>query len=129
MSISIALHILKKFFFFYFYSCNCRIWKFPGEGLNQSYSCGLATARAKLDLNRICNLCCSLRQCWILNPLREARDGTRNITEISQVLNPLCCNGNSYIIILNMAIGYIYNCFLKIPSSLFLPQAFSITAP
>ena len=26
--------------------------------------------------NRICDLCCSLQQCWILNPLRESRDWT-----------------------------------------------------
>ena len=33
-----------------------------------------ATATATLDLSCICNLCHSLWQCWILNPLSEARD-------------------------------------------------------
>ena len=33
-----------------------------------------ATAMATLDLSCICNLCCSLWQCWFLNPLSEARD-------------------------------------------------------
>ena len=31
------------------------------------------TAMATLDLSHICNLCCSLRQHWILNPLSQAR--------------------------------------------------------
>ena len=38
-----------------------------------------ATATATLDLCRICNLWRSLWQHWILNPLREARDQTRNL--------------------------------------------------
>ena len=32
------------------------------------------TATAMPDPSRSCNLCYSLRQCWILNPLSEARD-------------------------------------------------------
>ena len=35
-----------------------------------------ATATAILDPGCICNLCCSLWQCQILNPLSEARDQT-----------------------------------------------------
>ena len=31
-----------------------------------------ATATATPDLSRICDLCCSLCQCWILDPLSEA---------------------------------------------------------
>ena len=38
------------------------------------------TATEMLDLSRICDLCCSLRQCWILNPLSEARDQTCILT-------------------------------------------------
>ena len=33
-------------------------------------------AIATPDLSHICDLCCSLQQCQILNPLREARDWT-----------------------------------------------------
>ena len=36
------------------------------------------TATAMADLSRICDLHRSSPQCWILNPLREARDRTRN---------------------------------------------------
>ena len=35
-----------------------------------------ATGTGTLDLSCICDLCHSLLQCWILNPLREARDST-----------------------------------------------------
>ena len=34
------------------------------------------TATATWDLSRVCNLHHSSWQCWILNPLREARDGS-----------------------------------------------------
>ena len=44
-----------------------------------------ATTTATPDLSRICNLHHSLRQCWILNPLSEARDGTRVLTDASQI--------------------------------------------
>ena len=42
----------------------------PGQGLNQSDS----TVTAMLDLSSIGELCHSLWQCQILNPLSEARD-------------------------------------------------------
>ena len=38
-----------------------------------------ATATATPDLSRVCYLYHSSRQRWILNPLSEARDQTRNI--------------------------------------------------
>ena len=40
-----------------------------------------ATATAMLDPSRVCNLYHSSRQCWILNPLREARDQTHILME------------------------------------------------
>ena len=40
-----------------------------------------ATATATLDPRHICDLRQSLRQCWILNPLKEARDQTHILTE------------------------------------------------
>ena len=53
------------------------------------------TATATPDLSHICNVHCSLRQGWILNPLREARDGIHILMDASRVLNPLSHNGNS----------------------------------
>ena len=42
-----------------------------------------ATATAAQDLSCICNLQHSSWQCWILNPLREARDCTRVLMDTS----------------------------------------------
>ena len=55
-----------------------------------------ATATATPDPRRICNLHCSSQQHRILNPLREARDQTCILMDMSQVLNPLSHNGNSH---------------------------------
>ena len=38
-------------------------------------------ATATLDLSRICDLCCSLQKCRILNSLNEARDRTHILTD------------------------------------------------
>ena len=43
---------------------------------------------ATLDPSRICDLCCSLWQRWIPNPLSEARDGTCILTEAMSSLYP-----------------------------------------
>ena len=51
-------------------------------------------ATAPPDLSLIRDLWHSLWQCWILNPLREARDQTRILMDTSQVLNLLSHNGN-----------------------------------
>ena len=61
-----------------------------------AYSIAIATP----DSSHICDLHCSSRQCQILNPLSEARDGTRILTDTSQVLNALSHNGNSHIFLL-----------------------------
>ena len=53
-----------------------------------------ATATAALDLSLICNLCSSLWQEWILNPLREARNWTHILMATSWVLNTLSHNKN-----------------------------------
>ena len=44
-----------------------------------------ATATATPDQSCICNLHHSSHQCWILNPLREARDWTHNLMVPSQI--------------------------------------------
>ena len=50
------------------------------------------TATATPDLSCICNLCCSLRQRLILNPLNKAKDQTCILMDTSQILSH---NGNS----------------------------------
>ena len=52
------------------------------------------TATVTPDLNHICDLQ-SLWQCWILNPLREARDRTHILMDASWVHNSLNHNVNS----------------------------------
>ena len=54
-----------------------------------------ATATAMPDLSCICGLCHSFWQCWILNPLSEARDQTWPSRTLCRVLNPLSHNRNS----------------------------------
>ena len=41
-----------------------------------------ATATVLLDLRHICDLCHSLQQCQILNPLSEARDQTHILMDV-----------------------------------------------
>ena len=47
------------------------------------------TATATPDLNHICDLCCSLQQHHILNPLNKARDQTRILMDIMSVGTPV----------------------------------------
>ena len=54
-----------------------------------------ATATATPDPSRICNLYHSSQQCWILNPLREARDRTHILMGTSRVYDLLNHNRNS----------------------------------
>ena len=51
------------------------------------------TVTAMPDLNHICDLRCSSRQCQILNPLNT--DQTQVLMDTSRALNPLNYNGNS----------------------------------
>ena len=52
-------------------------------------------ATAMTDLSRVCDLHHSLHQCWILNPLREARDQTSILMDTSWVLSLLTHSRNS----------------------------------
>ena len=54
-----------------------------------------ATATATWDPSCICDLHQSSQQCWILNPLSEARDRTHILMDTSRVYNPLSHSGNS----------------------------------
>ena len=47
------------------------------------------------DPSLICDLCWSLWQCRILNPLSKARDQTHILMDTNWVLNPLSHSGNS----------------------------------
>ena len=53
------------------------------------------TATATWDLSLICDLPHSSGQHGVLNPVSEAKDGTRILTDTGQILNPLSHFGNS----------------------------------
>ena len=55
-----------------------------------------ATATASWDPSWVCDLHHSSQQCWILNPLSEARDWTCNLMVPSHIHLPLRHDRNSY---------------------------------
>ena len=59
-----------------------------------------AMAMATRDQSCIYGLCCSLQQCWLLNPPSEARDQTHILMDSSRVLNTLSHKGNSHVCVL-----------------------------
>ena len=60
-SISVFFKNLKysRHSFFFFFDHICIIWKFQGQGLNWSCSCGLCLSHSNMDPSHICNLCCT----------------------------------------------------------------------
>ena len=63
------------FFFFLFLHLYLQHREVPGLGIKSELQLlTYATATATLEVSCICDLRCSLWQCWILNPLSEARD-------------------------------------------------------
>ena len=94
--------------FFSFQGCTCDIRKFPGQKLNQSFSCWpMPQPQPMQGPGCVCDLHHSLQQCWILNPLCEARDQTRILMDTSWVWNLLSHNGNSLVLfVLNPFIMY-----------------------
>ena len=97
----IMIHI-----FFSFHShFICAIWRFLGLWVELELELQLpayttATATAMPYPSCICDLYHSLWQCWIFNPLREAREQNHVITDTMSVLNLLSHNKNSWFIIL-----------------------------
>ena len=53
------------------------------------------TAPAMMDPSSVCDLCCRLQQCQILNALSKATDQTCILIDTSQVLNLLSHKGKS----------------------------------
>ena len=86
-------------FFFFFFSLWLYLWHMevsrPGAELELQLPAH-ATATVTKDPTRISDPYHSLWQCWILNPLSEARDGTSILRDTSRVLIPLSHHGNSW---------------------------------
>ena len=77
-----------------------RHMEFPRRGVESELQLlAYTTATAMADLSCICDLHHRSWQCWILNPLSEARDQTHNPMDTSWVHNPLNHNGNSSFLI------------------------------
>ena len=76
-----------------------------------------ATATAMPDLSHICDLHHSSRQCWSLNPLREAMDWTRILMDTSRICFHWVTTGSPNIIWYCLYVGskiwykwtYLYN--------------------
>ena len=76
------------FFFFHFRDAPVAYGSSQARGQIGTAAARLyTTATATPDSSRICDLCCSLQQRWILNPLIKPRDWTCILMEICQVLN------------------------------------------
>ena len=70
-------HCLEQFPFFFpfpLYSCPCGVWKSQARGWLELQLPAYTTAAASQDPNHVCDLCLSLWQCQILNPVSKARE-------------------------------------------------------
>ena len=85
--------IFPLFFFFFFFfpfflSLGLHLWNMEVPRLGaelELQQLAYTTATATWDLSHKCNLHHSSQQCWILNPLSEARDQTRSLVDTSGV--------------------------------------------
>ena len=91
-------HFFKFLFIFFFSLLELPLWPIdvPRLGVKQELQLpAYTTAPAMPELSRICNLHHSWWQCWIFNPLSEARDRTCILMDTSWILNPRKHNRNS----------------------------------
>ena len=72
------------FFFFVFLGLNLWHMEIPRLGIKSELQLlAYTTATAMQDLRCVCDLHHSSQQCWVLNPLSEARDQTCILTDTS----------------------------------------------
>ena len=86
--------VIFFFFFFLFTGALAACVSSQAKGPIRTAGAGLPLSQTESS-SRICHLPGGLRQRAILNPLIEARGGTRILTKHSRVLNPLSHDGNS----------------------------------
>ena len=83
-------------FFFCFLGPNWQHMEIPRLGVESELQLpAYAIATATWDPSRVSDLHHSSLQCWLLNPLSEAKNGTHILVDTSRVLNPLNPSGNS----------------------------------
>ena len=82
--------VIAPVIFFFFLGPHLRHMEVPRLGVElELQRLAYTTATATRDPSHICDLHHSSRQCGILNPLREARDQTRDLRVISWIC--FCC--------------------------------------
>ena len=85
---------MNRRIFFFLFRAMPRIYGSPRQGVKSELQLLTNdTAIATQDPSHICNLCVSLQQHQILNPLNEAKPTSSHT--LCQVLKPLSCNRNS----------------------------------
>ena len=122
-----AAHRSFFFFFFFFLGPQWRHMEIPGcMGQIGAAAASLSHSHSHTgsEPSHIFNLHSSLWQCWILNPLSEARDQTCNLMDTSRVLNLQSHNRKSPVVLLKTQIRSYLFCVL-----LQTLQRFSISFP
>ena len=118
-------HSPSSFFFFFLSLFRAAPIAYGGSqasGQIRAVATSHSHSRRTPDLSGPCNLCCSLEQCQILNPLSEARDRICILMDISQVLNPLSHNGNSSPLVLIRSVSaYTTSNLQQLPTSTCCP--------
>ena len=85
--------LIRRLFFFFFLLFRATPMAYRSS---QSSSCkSIPQPQQQKDPSHTCKLHYSSWQCWILNPLSEARDQTHILTDTNQVRNLLSHNRNS----------------------------------
>ena len=84
------LFIFILFVYFYFWGPKSGHMELPRLGLESKPQLpAYATATATQDLSHVCDLYHRSPQCWVLNPLSEARNWTHNLMVTSWIC--VCC--------------------------------------
>ena len=96
--------IYENIIFFFLFRAS--LWHLAVPGLVVKSELQLP-ATATPDLSHIYDICCSLQQHQILNPLSKARDRTCILMDTSWVSNSLSHNGNSQISYLNKILAIV----------------------
>ena len=84
--LSIMFVHMKDFIFYVFLGLHLCDLEVPGLGVESELQLSAySTATATPEPSRICHLHHRSWQCWILNPLSEARDGTCVLMDSSRI--------------------------------------------
>ena len=122
----IVLFSFSFSFFLLFRAAPCGIWRFPGQGSNQSCSCWPtpAPATATSDPSHVFDLHHSSRLPPILNPLSKARDRTCSVMVPSRIL--LCCTTTGTPIVFSQSLDRFTHSYFTVLILLWKKQFFIV---